>query len=48
MDRLGGLAYFVPIQIEAAAKKLNRRIILIELQGANDGLNTIVPQKATT
>ena len=38
---MGGLAFpVVPIQIEAAAKKLNRRIILIELQGANDGLNT--------
>ena len=35
---MGGLAFpVVPIQIEAAAKKLNRRIILIELQGANDG-----------
>ena len=41
---MGGLAFpVVPIQIEAAAKKLNRRIILIELQGANDGLNTIIP-----
>ena len=43
---MGGLAFpVVPIQIEAAAKKLNRRIILIELQGANDGLNTMFPYR---
>ena len=41
---IGGLVFpVVPIQIEAAAKKLDRRIILIELRGANDGLNTIIP-----
>ena len=40
---MGGLAFpVVPIQIEAA-KKIRRRIIPIELQGANDGLNTIIP-----
>ena len=33
----------VPIKIAHAAKKLGRRLVLIELSGANDGLNTIIP-----
>ena len=33
----------VPIKIDAAAKKSGRRLILIELSGANDGLNTVIP-----
>jgi len=41
---LGGLILpLVPIKIEAAARKLGRRLILIELSGANDGLNTVIP-----
>ena len=34
------------MELEAAAKKLDRRLILIELQGANDGLNTVVPYRS--
>jgi len=33
----------VPFKIDAAAKKTGRRLILIELSGANDGLNTVIP-----
>ena len=33
----------VPIKIAHAAKKSGRRLVLIELSGANDGLNTIIP-----
>ena len=33
----------VPIKIAYAAKKSGRRLVLIELSGANDGLNTIIP-----
>ena len=33
----------VPVKIDAAAKKSGRRLILIELSGANDGLNTVIP-----
>jgi uncharacterized protein (DUF1501 family) len=44
---LGGLVFpVVPLELEAAAKKLDRRLILIELQGANDGLNTVVPYRS--
>lgn len=44
---LGGLVFpVVPLALEAAAKKLDRRLILIELQGANDGLNTVVPYRS--
>ena len=35
----------VPIKIAHAAKKSGRRLILIELSGANDGLNTVIPNK---
>ena len=45
---MGGLVFpVVPIKLEAAARKLKRRLILIELQGANDGLNTVIPYKDT-
>ena len=33
----------VPLKIASAAKKTGRRIVLIELSGANDGLNTVIP-----
>ena len=33
----------VPLKLAAAAKRTGRRLILIELSGANDGLNTIIP-----
>ena len=33
----------VPIKIAHAAKRSGRRLVLIELSGANDGLNTIIP-----
>ena len=33
----------VPIKLAAASKRTGRRLILIELSGANDGLNTIIP-----
>ena len=32
-----------PRQLAAAAAKTGRRIVLIELSGANDGLNTVIP-----
>lgn len=32
-----------PIQLAAAAARSGRRLILVELSGANDGLNTVVP-----
>ena len=35
----------VPIKIAHAAKKSGRRLVLIELSGANDGLNTVIPSK---
>jgi uncharacterized protein (DUF1501 family) len=42
----GGLIFpVVPIAIANAAQKSGKRLILIELQGANDGLNTVVPYK---
>ena len=33
----------VPLRLAAAAQRTGRRLILIELSGANDGLNTIIP-----
>lgn len=33
----------VPLPLAAAAARLERRLVLIELSGANDGLNTVVP-----
>ena len=33
----------VPLKIASAAAKTGRRIVLIELSGANDGLNTVIP-----
>ena len=33
----------VPIRLASAAVRTGRRLILIELSGANDGLNTIIP-----
>lgn len=33
----------VPLKIASAAEKTGRRIVLIELSGANDGLNTVIP-----
>lgn len=33
----------VPIRLAAAAQRTGRRLILIELSGANDGLNTVIP-----
>lgn len=35
----------VPSAIAAAAKKSGRRLVLVELSGANDGLNTIIPYR---
>ncbi len=32
-----------PIGIVSAAKRTGRRLILVELSGANDGLNTVIP-----
>ena len=32
-----------PLQLAQAAQRSGRRLILVELSGANDGLNTIVP-----
>ena len=32
-----------PIGIASAAKRTGRRLILVELSGANDGLNTVIP-----
>ena len=32
-----------PIQLAEAAARSGRRLILVELSGANDGLNTVVP-----
>mgnify|MGYP000929285023 CR=1 FL=1 len=34
-----------PLQLAQAAQRSGRRLILVELSGANDGLNTIVPVK---
>ena len=39
----GFLIPLVPIRIAQASAKSNRRLILVELSGANDGLNTVVP-----
>ena len=44
----GGLAGslflpLVPLKLASAAVRTGRRLILIELSGANDGLNTIIP-----
>ena len=33
----------VPLKIAYAAQKSGRRLVLIELSGANDGLNTVIP-----
>ena len=33
----------VPLRIAHAARKSGKRLILIELSGANDGLNTVIP-----
>lgn len=33
----------VPLSLQGAAQKNGRRLILIELAGANDGLNTVIP-----
>ncbi|XAT60689.1 DUF1501 domain-containing protein [Rhodobacteraceae bacterium Araon29] len=33
----------VPVKLASAAAKTGRRIVLIELSGANDGLNTVIP-----
>ena len=33
----------VPLRIANAAQKSGKRLILIELSGANDGLNTVIP-----
>ena len=33
----------VPLKIASAAARTGRRIVLIELSGANDGLNTVIP-----
>ena len=32
-----------PIGIASAAQRTGRRLILVELSGANDGLNTVIP-----
>ena len=32
-----------PIAIASAAERTGRRLILVELSGANDGLNTVIP-----
>jgi len=43
---LAGLAIpLAPIQLAQAASATGRRLILVELAGANDGLNTVVPFK---
>ena len=35
----------VPLKLASAAVQTGRRLILIELSGANDGLNTIIPSR---
>ena len=41
---LSGLTIpLVPLSLQAAAQKNGRRLILVELAGANDGLNTVIP-----
>jgi len=41
---LSGLTLpLVPVNLSAAAARTGRRIVLIELSGANDGLNTVIP-----
>ena len=43
---LAGLAIpLAPIRLAHAAQRSGRRLILVELSGANDGLNTVVPIK---
>jgi len=43
---LAGMAIpLAPINVAAAAKRSGRRLILVELSGANDGLNTVIPIK---
>ena len=34
-----------PLELAAASARNGRRLILVELSGANDGLNTLVPIK---
>ena len=41
---IAGLAIpLAPASLALAAKSTGRRLILVELSGANDGLNTVVP-----
>jgi uncharacterized protein (DUF1501 family) len=41
---LAGIAIpLAPINLANAAQKTGRRLILVELSGANDGLNTVIP-----
>ena len=43
---VAGLAIpLAPIRLAHAAQRSGRRLILVELSGANDGLNTVVPIK---
>ena len=43
---IAGLAIpLAPIRLAQAARRSGRRLILVELSGANDGLNTVVPIK---
>jgi uncharacterized protein (DUF1501 family) len=51
MKRRDAIKYFmsglilplVPARLQAAAAQSGRRLVLIELLGANDGLNTVNP-----
>ena len=51
MKRRDAIKYFmsglilplVPARLQAAAAQSGRRLVLIELSGANDGLNTVIP-----
>lgn len=45
LQLLGGLSVLPLVPGTSLAKTSNRRVILLELAGANDGLNTVVPFK---
>jgi len=53
MKRRDAIKYFmsglilplVPARLQAAAAQSGRRLVLIELSGANDGLNTVIPYR---
>lgn len=45
LQLLSALAVFPVFSAKALAGSSNQRVILMELSGANDGLNTVVPYK---